>query len=388
MMTRPLADVHESLTKPQSTVSILVVDDDATKRFALKTILAPLGETVVEASSGADGLRQLLRQEFAVVLLDVRMPVMDGFETAQLIRQRPRSELTPIIFVTALDQAETDMGRGYDLGAVDFVFAPVVPAILRAKVAVFVELYRAQQELRRYRTRLETLVEERTTALTAINRELEAFSYSVSHDLRAPLLAFDGLSKSMLEEYGDRLDKRAKDNLKRMRGASQRMTSVFNGLQDLFRLTSGEVHREQIDVTAMSSEIVNEIKAGAPETGVKFEIAQGMTASGDRRLIRILLSNLLSNALKFTRVKPSPRVEVGTEMVDGEARIFVRDNGVGFDMIYAHRLFGAFQRLHSQSEFPGAGIGLATARRIVNRHGGRIWAEGAAGEGATFYFVI
>jgi two-component system, sensor histidine kinase and response regulator len=388
MMTRPLEDVHESLTKPQSTVSILVVDDDATKRFALKTILAPLGETVVEASSGADGLRQLLRQEFAVILLDVRMPEMDGFETAQLIRQRPRSELTPIIFVTALDQAETDMGRGYDLGAVDFVFAPVVPAILRAKVAVFVELYKAQQELRRYRTRLETLVEERTTALTAINRELEAFSYSVSHDLRAPLLAFDGLSKSMLEEYGDRLDKRAKDNLKRMRGASQRMTSVFNGLQDLFRLTSGEVHREQIDVTAMSREIVKEIKAGAPEPSVKFEIAQGMTVSGDRRLVRILLSNLLSNALKFTRVKPSPRVEVGTEMVDSEARIFVRDNGVGFDMIYAHRLFGAFQRLHSQSDFPGAGIGLATARRIVNRHGGRIWAEGAEGEGATFYFVI
>ena len=388
MMTRPLEDVHESHTGTQSTVGILVVDDDATKRFALKTILAPLGETVVEASSGADGLRQLLRQEFAVILLDVRMPVMDGFETAQLIRQRPRSELTPIIFVTALDQAETDMGRGYDLRAVDFVFAPVVPAILRAKVAVFVELYKAQQELRRYRTRLETLVEERTTALTAINRELEAFSYSVSHDLRAPLLAFDGLSKSMLEEYGDRLDKRAKDNLKRMRGASQRMTSVFNGLQDLFRLTSGEVHREQIDVSAMSREIVKEIKAGSPESDVKFEIAQGMNASGDRRLLRILLSNLLSNALKFTRVKPSPRVEVGTEIVDGEARIFVRDNGVGFDMIYAHRLFGAFQRLHSQSEFPGSGIGLATARRIVNRHGGRIWAEGAEGEGATFYFVI
>ena len=388
MKTRLRDDVDAAPKKPHSTVSILVVDDDSTKRFALKTVLAPLGEVVVEASSGADCLRQLLRQEFAVILLDVRMPVMDGFETAQLIRQRPRSEPTPIIFVTALDQAETDMGRGYDLGAVDFVFAPVVPAILRAKVAVFVELYRAQQELRRYRSRLEILVEERTTALTAINRELEAFSYSVSHDLRAPLLAFDGLSKTMLEQYGDRLDKRAKDNLKRMRGASQRMTSVFDGIQTLFRLTSGEVHREQLDITMLAREIVAETRAVTPERDGKVEIAPSMTVSGDRRMVRILLTNLLSNAWKFTSGTPSPRIEVGTEVVDGESRIFVRDNGVGFDMIYAHRLFGAFQRLHSQSEFPGAGIGLATARRIVNRHGGRIWAEGAVGEGATFYFVI
>src|SRR6202049_3181597 len=205
MMTKPREDVDESPPKPQSTVDILVVDDDATKRFALKTILAPLGETVVEASSGADGLRQLLRQEFAVVLLDVRMPVMDGFETAQLIRQRPRSELTPIIFVTALDQAETDMGRGYDLGAVDFVFAPVIPAILRAKVQVFVDLYKIQNELRRYRNQLQSLVHERTTALTAVNRELEAFSYFVSHDLRAPLLTLDGLTQALLEG-GDSLD--------------------------------------------------------------------------------------------------------------------------------------------------------------------------------------
>ena len=161
-------------------VGVLVVDDDSTKRFALKATLAPLEQNVIEAASGADALRQLLRQDFAVVLLDVRMPVMDGFETAQLIRQRPRSELTPIIFVTALDQAETDMGRGYDLGAVDFVFAPVVPAILRAKVAVFVELYRAQQELRRYRSQLEMLVEERTTALTAVKAAVRSWTRSSS----------------------------------------------------------------------------------------------------------------------------------------------------------------------------------------------------------------
>jgi two-component system, sensor histidine kinase and response regulator len=369
-------------------VNILIVDDDATKRFALRTILAPLDENIVEASSGADALRQLLRSEFAVVLLDVRMPIMDGFETAQLIRQRPRSELTPLIFVTALDQAETDMGRGYNLGAVDFVFAPVVPAIMRAKVTVFVELYRAQQELRRYRTQLEMLVEERTIALTAINRELEAFSYSVSHDLRGPLVAFDAMSKAMLESYGGELDARAAADLEKMREASQRMTSVFDGLQMLFRLTSGEIRREELDISAMAATVAEEMRAADPKSSTVVEIMPGIVASGDRRLVQILQGNLINNAWKFSGTKPSPRITVGREIVDGESRIFVRDNGVGFDMIDSHRLFGAFQRLHSQSEFPGAGIGLATARRIVNRHGGRIWAEGAVGEGATFYFVL
>jgi signal transduction histidine kinase len=372
----------------EATVSILLVDDDPSKRFAIKTILAPLGETVVEASSGADALRQLLKQEFAVILLDVRMPIMDGFDTAQLIRQRPRSELTPIIFVTALDKAETDMSRGYELGAVDFVFAPVVPAILRAKVGVFVDLYRAQQELRRYRTQLEELVEERTTALTAINRELEAFSYSVSHDLRAPLQAFDGLSQALLEDYGNRLDSRAKDYLMRMRGASQRMGSVFDGLQSLFRVTSGDIHRERIDLSTMATEIVDELQGSSPGREIRVEVAPGMTVSGDARLVRILLGNLISNAWKFTSTKADAEIEVGHELVDGEDRHFVRDNGVGFDMLYSHKLFGAFQRLHNQSEFPGVGIGLATVRRIVNRHGGRCWAEGAVGEGATFYFVL
>jgi len=373
---------------PETAVNILLVDDDPNKRFAIKTVLTPLGENVVEASSGADALRQLLRQEFAVILLDVRMPMMDGFETAQLIRQRPRSELTPIIFVTALDQAETDMGRGYELGAVDFVFAPVVPAILRAKVGVFVDLYRAQQELRRYRTQLEELVEERTTALTAINRELEAFSYSVSHDLRGPLLAFDGLSQALLDDYGNRLDSQAKDYLNRMRRASQRMGSVFDGLQSLFRVTSGDIHREPVDISKMAAEIVEELRASSPDREVSVEIAADLAVSGDAKLVRILLGNLMNNAWKFTSTTPAAAIKVGHELIDGEDRQFVRDNGVGFDMLYSHKLFGAFQRLHSQSEFPGVGIGLATVRRIVNRHGGRSWAEGAVGEGATFYYVL
>ena len=390
MVTQPRRVVQpaEHVPPPKARVNLLVVDDDATKRFALRTILAPLDEHVVEASSGADALRQLLRDEFAVIMLDVRMPIMDGFETAQLIRQRPRSELTPIIFVTALDQAETDMARGYNLGAVDFIFAPVVPAILRAKATVFCDLYRAQQELRRYRTQLESLVQERTIALTAINRELEAFNYSVANDLSAPLVAFDALTRELLDKYGDKLDKKAKGNLQRMRQSSERMAAVFDGLQMLFRLSSGEIRREQVDVSALAGEVARDLKNANPGQKVEVGITPGITVSGDKRLIRILLTNLMSNAWKFTSGKAAAKIGVGCEIVDGESRVFVKDNGVGFDMIDSHRLFGAFQRLHSQSEFPGAGIGLATARRIVNRHGGRIWGEGAVGEGATFYFVL
>jgi two-component system sensor histidine kinase/response regulator len=366
---------------------ILIVDDDPAKLVALRTVLDPLGENVVEARSGADALRHLLKEDFAVILLDVRMPIMNGFETAEMIRQRPASELTPIIFVTALDQAETNMGRGYELGAVDFVFSPIVPAILRAKVSVFVELYMSQQELKRYRTQLQGLVQERTTSLTAINRELEAFSYFVSHDLRAPLLAIDTIAQALLDDpevAGDG----AKDQLLRMRRTSKQMMALFEGMQTLFRLTGGDIRREKLDISRIATEIVAQFQAQEPKRQVDCRVEEGLTASGDARLVRILLTNLISNAWKFTRDKPQPVITIGSERVAGETRLFVRDNGVGFDMIYAHKLFGAFQRLHSQSEFAGEGIGLAAAQRIVNRHGGRIWAEGAMGEGATFYFVL
>ena len=192
----------------------------------------------------------------------------------------------------------------------------------------------------------------------------------------------------MLESYGPQLDKAAAENLRGMREASNRMTPVFDGLQMLFRLTSGEIRREEADVSTLAGEIADEQRKASPRRKVAVEIAPGITVNGDKRLVRILLMSLIVNAWKFTARNPNPQITIGREAVDGESRVFVRDNGVGFDMIDSHRLFGAFQRLHSQSDFPGTGIGLATARRIVNRHGGRIWAEGAVGEGATFYFVL
>ena len=388
-MTVARAAASTSESPGEAGVGILIVDDDPAKLVALRSVLEPLGENIVEARSGADALRHLLKEDYAVILLDVRMPIMNGFETAELIRQRPSSELTPIIFVTALDRVETDMGRGYELGAVDFVFSPIVPAILRAKVQVFVELYRSQHELKRYRKQLQSLVQERTAALTAINRELDAFSYFLSHDVRAPLITLDGLTKSLLDSARDKLDPDGHDQILRMRRACQQIGELFDGMQLLFSITRGDMRREEIDVTRLASEIVNQFRANEPGRKVEVRIAEHLRIMGDSHMVEILLRNLISNAWKFTREEGDEAViEIGKETVNGEARIFIRDNGVGFDMIYAHRLFGAFQRLHSQSQFAGEGIGLASAQRIVNRHGGRIWAEGALGEGATFYFVL
>jgi signal transduction histidine kinase len=383
---RAPASQNAPSTRPLT--NILIVDDDAGKMVALRSVLDPLGENIVEARSGADALRNLLKQDFAVILLDVRMPIMNGFETAELIRQRPASELTPIIFVTALDQAQTDMGRGYELGAVDFVFSPVVPTILRAKVQVFVELYKAQHELRRYRDQLQALVQERTAALTAINRELEGFSYLVSHDLKAPLATLDALTRSLADADAEPLDEVTRAQLIRLRQAGQQLETLFEGMQTLFQLTSGDIRREPVDVTKIALDAIAALSSAEPSRDVDVYVAPGLQVDGDAKLVRILVGNLVSNAWKFTRNEPRARISIATETLGGETRIFVRDNGVGFDMIYAHKLFGAFQRLHSQSEFAGEGIGLAAAQRIVNRHGGRIWAEGAVGEGAAFFFVI
>jgi len=380
-----MPETEEPATGPVA--NILIVDDDPSKLIALRAVLDPLGANVVEARSGADALRHLLKGDFAVILLDVRMPIMSGFETAEMIRQRPASELTPIIFVTAFDQAETNLARGYELGAVDFVFSPIVPAILRAKVTVFVELYKSQHELKRYRTQLQGLVQERTTALTAINRELDAFSYFVSHDLRAPLLSIETIAQSLLDNP-EVVSNGTKDQIMRLRRTSKQMMALFDGMQTLFRLTGGDIRRVKVDIHRVATEIAAQFQAQEPKRQVDFRVEEGLTASGDAGLVRILLTNLISNAWKFTRDQPQPVITVGSERVAGETRLFVRDNGVGFDMIYAHKLFGAFQRLHSQSEFAGEGIGLAVAQRIVNRHGGRIWAEGAMGEGATLYFVL
>lgn len=243
-------------------------------------------------------------------------------------------------------------------------------------------------ELRIYHDHLEELVQERTTELAAANRELEAFCYSVSHDLRAPLRSIDGFSQMLLEDYGDRLEREGREHLQRVRAASQRMAHLIDDLLELSRLTRSELRREPVDLTALVSTIAAELHDVQPDRDVTFVIAENLFDNGDQQLLRVMFENLLGNAWKFTGKHARARIEFGMTHSGDELVYFVRDDGAGFDMAYVDKLFGAFQRLHGASEFDGTGIGLATVERIIQRHGGRIWAEGEVEKGATFYFTL
>lgn len=247
---------------------------------------------------------------------------------------------------------------------------------------------RLYDEVQRYATRLEDLVAERTADLRAVNKELEAFAYAVSHDLRAPLRSIDGFGQALLEDYGPGLDEAAQDYVRRMRAASQRMGGLIDDLLHLSRLTRREMHRQAVDLSALARSVTDRLLAAEPDREVQAIIADGLEAYGDPGLLRILAENLLGNAFKFTARHPTARIEFGARCEGGETVYFVQDDGAGFDMTYADKLFGAFQRLHRVTEFEGAGIGLATVQRIVHRHGGRVWARGAVEEGATFYFTL
>ena len=226
------------------------------------------------------------------------------------------------------------------------------------------------------------------SATETANKELEAFSYSVSHDLRAPLRGIDGFSQALVEDETDRLSERGRDYLKRIRAAAQRMAELIDDLLRLSRVSRGEFKRERVDLSALVGAIVDELRRAVPERAVTVDVQPEVIASGDPRLVRITLENLLGNAWKFTSKTAGARLAFGAVREGDELVYFVRDNGAGFDMKYAERLFGAFQRLHADKDFPGTGIGLATVQRIVNRHGGRIWVEAAVGEGATFRFTL
>jgi signal transduction histidine kinase len=250
------------------------------------------------------------------------------------------------------------------------------------------ERQRAEQETRRLNAELESRVRDRTLQLERTNNELESFCYSVSHDLRGPLRAIDGFSQALREELPGDLNGDATRYFERIRAATSRMGQLIEDLLNLSRVSRSELHYGQVDLSALAEEIMKNLRSVDPSRSVEVSVWEGMKVDGDVRLLRAALENLLGNAWKFTSRKEHARIEVGS-MRDGDKAVyFVRDNGAGFEMAYADKLFGAFQRLHSEREFPGTGIGLATVQRIIHRHGGRIWSDAAPGQGAVFYFTL
>jgi two-component system, sensor histidine kinase and response regulator len=373
------------MTRP----TVLIVDDVEANLIALDAALDSLDCDLVRASSGNDGLRELLRHDFAVMLLDVQMPEMDGYEMAAYARENPSTRDVPIIFVTAMLEAEDTALRGYGTGAVDFLFKPVNPYILRSKVQVFLDLYASRRKL------ADTVAAHERTL-----KDLEAFNYSVSHDLRAPLRPLDGFSQTLLEEYGEQLDESARGYLTKIRSAAQRMGQLIDDLLRLSRIRGAEIRPTSFCLSDAVSAIAAELHTGDPTRSVEFLVQPDVRVYADAGLLRIALENLLRNAWKFTSKKPSARIEFGTldassaagpsapRLAATEVACFVRDDGVGFDMAHASRLCQPFQRFHNSKQFEGTGIGLAIVDLVFRHHEGRFWADSAPDRGASFFFTL
>ncbi len=383
--------------------AILVVDDEERNRVLMRAYLEASYE-VVEAADAATAMEILKHQRIDLVLMDVMMPAMDGFEACRLIKRKFAQPYLPVVLLTALDEQQ-ERNAGLEAGADDFLSKPVDRQELFFRVRTFVRLRKQDEHIRhqlqaltaqdrQIRLQLEELDRlarvryQWAEELERANKELEAFSYAVSHDLRAPLRAISGFSEALLNDQGDRLDDKGRSHLARVRSATDRMSGLIEDLLDLSRFSGGTLERQRVDIAAMARQVVAELRQRDPERRVTLEVDEELIAEADRRLLTIALENLLGNAWKFTARREEAHIIVGHLQQADELVCFVRDDGTGFDPSRVDRLFKPFQRLHSQTEFEGTGIGLATVKRIISRHGGRIWAEAGRSGGATFYFTL
>ena len=367
------------------TPALLIVDDQEANQRLYRAALKDIGAEVLSASTGEQALRLCAQRSFAMILLDVHLAGMNGFEVALRLREAGLAEATPIVFVSAVYVHEANAFRAYRLGAVDYILSPVVPQILRAKAAAFLRMDRMRREAEEQTRAMEQALRE----LRSAHSELEHFSYSVSHDLRTPLGQIVGFARLLEARGAAQLDDKSRECLHHLVDAANQMNALIDDLLDLARMTRSELRSEPVDLSAMAREIARRLNESALEHPVQWEVEDGLRAEGDPRLLRAALTNLLSNAWKYSAVRPRPEVAFGRLPREGAPVYYVRDNGAGFDVQAAgDRLFRPFQRFHSQRQFPGTGVGLAIVQRVVLKHGGEIRAESVPGEGATFYFSL
>jgi signal transduction histidine kinase len=404
---------------------ILLVDDREDNLLAIETIFEPDGYRFVKANSGRQALKILLREfDFALILMDVKMPNLNGFETASLIYERDKLKHIPIIFITANNFGDENLYRGYQAGAIDYIYKPIKPEVLRAKVSVLMDLYRKNRQLLAQEQRLvainkslEMEVKERKSSeekvkhlnrqlleniasLEQANKDLDRFAFMASHDLQEPLRKIRMFSDRLALKYNEIMDEDGKTNIQRIHKAAERMQNLITDILTFSKISVDTPSFVNCDMNVLMDEVLVDLDEEIKSKGGKVTIDKLPTLSVNPSLIKPLFHNLIGNALKYSKKDTSPLVKITSEIsaqLNGKTsngvspkycRIFIQDNGIGFDQKYAEEIFGMFKRLHHNSEFQGTGIGLALCKKIVEQHKGYISARSKINEGSTFIISL
>jgi signal transduction histidine kinase len=404
-------------------MKVLIVDDLAPSRKLLRINLQAEGIETIEAADGLQALSLMEKETPDAIISDILMPQMDGYRLCQEVRKHDKFGHSPFIFYTSTYTSPSDEQLALDCGGDRYIKKPApigtildslrelsktesprprtptqpeVVLVMREYNEALVrkledrnlELEKAREELAHAYEGLERRVEERTADLLEANQELEAFSHSLAHDMRSPIMAVETFVEILLEDCAGKIGETSLDQIRYIGRAVNRINELTNDLLRLARASRADMLLGAVDLSAMVDALAQDLQLTHPARQVEFVIAAKVHALGDQSLLRIALENLLNNAWKFTGKTPHAKIEFGSDASSGEKVYYLRDNGAGFEMEKAGKLFGNFVRLHSADDFPGTGIGLATAQRVIRRHGGRVWAEAKPGQGATFYFVL
>jgi two-component system sensor histidine kinase/response regulator len=380
---------------------ILMVDDEPKNLLALEAVLEGGGYELVRAHSGREALRCLMRDDFAIILMDVAMPEMDGFEVAALVRAREKNRFTPIIFLTAAGKTEADIFRGYEAGAVDYLLKPLIPEILRYKVRVLIELHQKALEIERLNQKLleanaglEQRVEERTAALEVrsrdlarSNHELAQFAVVASHDLQEPLRTMTTYLQLLSRNNAGQLNGEDKDNMETVLLSARRMRQLIGDLLAFSQIGQGERKLEDVNCGDLVNETLEQLKDLIEEKGAKIKVGPLPTVSAEPMQLGQVFQNLIGNALKFHREGP-PVLELAAKE-KGNGWVFsVKDDGIGIAPEYFDKIFKLFQRLNRREDYPGTGLGLSICRKVVEKRGGKMWLDSKLGVGSTFYFSV